>query len=217
VSQFSSRQHWVNVTCTADQSSAQRPSRPGLHWAFDAGSDRRVRNGQHRLRDAHFIVERTRRHVASPGKPASAPDHLGVGQLLQAGTANQRDRRGDDGAGLLGSPDWKVIIGLTLAVLVALLIMSPPRRWSEESRCVIPSVQRLTTHRNADMGRRGVKRLRRSRRRAVSQAVLRRAQILMPIRAGRPDGGEVLDGIGVPVVTEFPNPSPTKLCRPPSW
>jgi hypothetical protein len=99
-----------------------------MHWAFDAGSDRRVRNGQHRLpnADAHFIVERTGRHVASPGKPASAPDPLGVGQLLQAGTANQRDRRGDAGAGLLGSPEWKVIIGLTLAVLVALLIMSPP-------------------------------------------------------------------------------------------
>ena len=28
----------------------------------------------------------------------------------------------------------------------------------------------------------------------------------MPIRAGRPNGGEVLDGIGVPVVAEFPKP-----------
>jgi hypothetical protein len=61
------------------------------------------------------------------------PTLLGVGQLLQAGTANQRDRRGDAGASLLGSPDWKVIIGLTLAVLVALLIIESPRRWSKES------------------------------------------------------------------------------------
>jgi hypothetical protein len=40
---------------------------------------------QHRLpdADAHFTVERTGRHVAPPGKPASAPDPLGVGQLLQ--------------------------------------------------------------------------------------------------------------------------------------
>jgi hypothetical protein len=50
------------------------------------------------------------------------PTLLGVGQLLQAGTANQPDR-GDAGASLLGSPDWKVIIGLTLAVSVALLII----------------------------------------------------------------------------------------------
>jgi hypothetical protein len=28
----------------------------------------------------------------------------------------------------------------------------------------------------------------------------------MPIRAGRPNGGEFLDGIGVPVVAEFPKP-----------
>jgi hypothetical protein len=28
----------------------------------------------------------------------------------------------------------------------------------------------------------------------------------MPIRAGRPNGCEVLDGIGVPVVAEFPKP-----------
>jgi protein-tyrosine-phosphatase len=28
----------------------------------------------------------------------------------------------------------------------------------------------------------------------------------MPIRAGRPNGGEVLDEIGVPVVAEFPKP-----------
>jgi hypothetical protein len=40
-----------------------------MHWAFDAGSDRRVRNGQHRLpdADAHFTVERTGRHGAPPG------------------------------------------------------------------------------------------------------------------------------------------------------
>jgi hypothetical protein len=56
-----------------------------MHLAIDAGRDRRGRNGQHRLpdADAHFIVERTGRHGASAGKPASAPGPLGVGQLYK--------------------------------------------------------------------------------------------------------------------------------------
>jgi hypothetical protein len=71
-----------------------------------------------------------------------------LGQLLQARTAHQRDRRGDAGAGLLESPDWKVIIGQTRAVLVPLLIIEFPRDGGAKNpRCVIPSVQRLTTHR----------------------------------------------------------------------
>jgi hypothetical protein len=41
-----------------------------------------------------------------------------------------------------------VIIGLTLAVLVALLIIESPRdAGAKNPRCVIPSVQKLTTHR----------------------------------------------------------------------
>jgi hypothetical protein len=46
-----------------------------------------------------------------------------------------------------------VIIGLTLAVSVALLIMSPPRRWSKESPLRNPERSETHTTPKADMGR----------------------------------------------------------------
>jgi hypothetical protein len=56
-----------------------------MHWAIDAGRDRRGRNGQHRLpdADAHFFVERTGRHAASAGNRLLHPALLGGGQLYK--------------------------------------------------------------------------------------------------------------------------------------